>query len=638
MASPSGEDAGFILHILTIGFHHKHGSQLEFCFPALAPGQRPDSGYLPDEWKNLPGLALPDGAHNYEEDNVYFVLPSLIKKERSVFCVSCYRQIDSSQQLVAKTDDVTRSSVQKAVVVVSKVPIFGAIRERLSQAAQSYFEMRDFSRIDVLQETFSDLRRSFSKGSVMGQMYMGLSVKDLLLRYRQKLLVMFFMNPASDLTNTLVTLVSMFPNILEDGLDRCASIINSKYNVKNLAGTDFVSVEKDADSDASVDDCSDLLGQQQQQSQGGQGQRQQQPGQGEQAAGAEDSQADEANAMAGAAGGAGAKLQEALSGASSLFSSVKTNFLAKVGPQAGGPGAGEMPTDDLQSPFITDDYGFPLPLFAESALFLPYTALQQIDILDDPNVRACLIGANNSVFKDNRQKVDALIGSDQGDFTLQERALAKQLKLTGADEVFMQLLINKIIPSGNDGAAHGDAAADSTGVSAAAVPPMPSGGDSEGSDDWLRSQFRMYLLSALLAAKSGESEDWQDFNASFIRALQKTYHFKVWSAHDHRGLASMENPQHPCHGQSAIGMKFNQLLTGTEQGRKVTNAVQSTGRVIEDTGKAFGGAIFNARSAMSGFFTGLQSKAASRFSGGEAVPGAEEAGQAGGEADAVDLK
>lgn len=41
--------------------------QVEFSYPPLMPDEGHDSNVLPGEWKYLPFLALPDGAHNYQE-------------------------------------------------------------------------------------------------------------------------------------------------------------------------------------------------------------------------------------------------------------------------------------------------------------------------------------------------------------------------------------------------------------------------------------------------------------------------------------------------------------------------------------------------------------------------------------------
>ncbi|RZF33793.1 hypothetical protein LSTR_LSTR012011 [Laodelphax striatellus] len=81
-----------VLHVLVVGFHHKKGCQVEYSFPPLIPGAS-DESECPAGWKYLPTLALPDGSHNYEEDTVFFHLPSLTDPERTVFGISCFRQI-----------------------------------------------------------------------------------------------------------------------------------------------------------------------------------------------------------------------------------------------------------------------------------------------------------------------------------------------------------------------------------------------------------------------------------------------------------------------------------------------------------------------------------------------------------------
>lgn len=47
----------------------------------------------PPGWKYLPTLALPDGSHNFDDDTVYFHLPSLTKPKQTIYGISCFRQI-----------------------------------------------------------------------------------------------------------------------------------------------------------------------------------------------------------------------------------------------------------------------------------------------------------------------------------------------------------------------------------------------------------------------------------------------------------------------------------------------------------------------------------------------------------------
>ena len=51
---------------------------------------------LPQIWKTLPSLALPDGSHNHERDAIYFHLPAVEDHNRTIYGVSCYRQISAN--------------------------------------------------------------------------------------------------------------------------------------------------------------------------------------------------------------------------------------------------------------------------------------------------------------------------------------------------------------------------------------------------------------------------------------------------------------------------------------------------------------------------------------------------------------
>ena len=57
-----------VLHVLVIGFHHRKGCQVEYSWPPVIPENGSRSSNLPAQWKHLPSLALPDGAHNYDAD------------------------------------------------------------------------------------------------------------------------------------------------------------------------------------------------------------------------------------------------------------------------------------------------------------------------------------------------------------------------------------------------------------------------------------------------------------------------------------------------------------------------------------------------------------------------------------------
>ncbi|CAD0084002.1 unnamed protein product, partial [Aureobasidium vineae] len=123
-----------------------------------------DQGYDPaidNDWQLLPFLALSDGAHAATEDFSYFTLVLKSTPERSLFGISCTRQLDS-RELLNRPADVTRSTVQKAVVVITENPqTFTAIREKLSVVTKAWFAQKDFEDVEILERFQESLNKGF---------------------------------------------------------------------------------------------------------------------------------------------------------------------------------------------------------------------------------------------------------------------------------------------------------------------------------------------------------------------------------------------------------------------------------------------------------------------------------------------
>ena len=92
----------------------------------------------------LPFLALTDGAHCSTEDFSYFTLKHTGgAKPTTLFGISCTRQLDS-RELIDRPADVTRSTVQKAVVVVADSPtiFLGSVKQQLGAVTQAWFAQK----------------------------------------------------------------------------------------------------------------------------------------------------------------------------------------------------------------------------------------------------------------------------------------------------------------------------------------------------------------------------------------------------------------------------------------------------------------------------------------------------------------
>jgi hypothetical protein len=290
-----------IIYLIVIGFHHKKGCQVEFVYPSDERIQKihsptdssSDLYVLPKKWKHLPSLALPDGSHNYETDYIYFHLEdddgdekenhndgnqsenNSIKTKRAsrtVFGVSCYRQINAAE-LINKDSDVTRNTLQKSVCILTRLPIYSSIRLKLYSITTAYFEQKDFSKTDLLISAYQSLLQqtsSFETGLLTSssnitnhhkllnqddksKYFIGLSLGDLVLKYQHKILILFKLlllqkkclfqiKPVSNLSNTIISLVSLIPDIflpshtqnsqhtssnLNSGLDYCSGFFDS---------------------------------------------------------------------------------------------------------------------------------------------------------------------------------------------------------------------------------------------------------------------------------------------------------------------------------------------------------------------------------------------------------------------------
>ena len=95
--APSEAAGAAVLNVLVIGFHLKKGCQVEYSSPPLMPGGDSRSSELPSQWRHLPALAMPDGSHNFLSDTAFFHLPALDNPRKTVFGISCYRQIDADK-------------------------------------------------------------------------------------------------------------------------------------------------------------------------------------------------------------------------------------------------------------------------------------------------------------------------------------------------------------------------------------------------------------------------------------------------------------------------------------------------------------------------------------------------------------
>lgn len=614
---PGSSRVGPVLHIVVVGFHHKKGCQVEFSYPPLIPGEGHDSHVLPEEWKYLPFLALPDGAHNFQEDTVYFHLPPRSGERKTVYGVSCYRQIEA-KALKVRLADVTRETVQKSVCVLSQLPLYGLLQAKLQLITHAYFEEKDFSQISILKELYEHMNGSLGGSALEGsQLYLGLSPRDLVLQFRQKVLilfklillekkVLFYVSPVHRLVGTLMTVLSLFPGMLEHGLTD-SSHYRPRQSIAEEGEVPAVLLAHDSSPTSQISSPNDEteIGQD----------SLVEPNIPE--VPVTEPEVDANGSIEHLRPPSHTSPESVESDWETLDPSILEECLAADDGEVWniGPGPCELLTKDtiasgsvpitvqpqsktghavftpgLISGLEEDKYGMPLAIFTKGYLCLPYMALQQHHLLSDVSIRGFVAGATNILFRQQKHLSDAIVEVEDARLDIHDPELRKILNPTTADLRFIDHLVKHVTENRDD------VFLDGTGW--------------EGGDEWIRAQFALYLHSLLSASAQPENEKMlSDYGPAFIAVWKITHNYRVWNSNKHPALAEV-NPSHPFQGNYSVSdmkLRLSHSVQNSERGKKIGNAVASTSRNMVQTGKAVGqsvgGALVSAKSAMSSWLS-----------------------------------
>ncbi|CAI2725470.1 unnamed protein product [Schistosoma spindalis] len=231
------QSSNSILHLVLIGFHHRKGSVVELVYPSLSHDSS-DPTHLPHPWRHLPALAIADGAHNYTKDCTYFSLPSMEKEDDTVFGIACYRQADSASY-VQPNPEITRNTVQKSLVVLSRFPLFSFIAHHLTTIIDNLFKSKGFTP-ESLQNSYEQL--SHFVDNVLGDpvsyqdaLFYNLSASNFVRVYKRDALCLFKLlllerrilftgDSGGTVSNWMLTLLSLYPDMLRSGLSQCSVI------------------------------------------------------------------------------------------------------------------------------------------------------------------------------------------------------------------------------------------------------------------------------------------------------------------------------------------------------------------------------------------------------------------------------
>lgn len=582
----SSSDSQPVLHVLVVGFHHKKGCQVEYSYPPLMPDGDPHSNELPSQWKHLPSLALPDGSHNFTHDTTYFHLPALDNPRQTIFAISCYRQI-SADALVNRTSDITRGSVQKCVCVLSRLPLYGQIQVKMSLITEAYFREGDFTRLDLIHQTYDNLNACLSDDMLhTQQLYVGLSAREFVQKFRQKTLilfklmllerkVLFMQSPVNELCTFFLTLLSLHPGMLEKGLNEAARMVPVDTPPSTSPIQDDVPEchedDKSLHSKGSEEDVNSV--------------------------------ASATSSIVEIAGERVASVRSRISGAFGYIAGQKPNSSDSISKESTNEEsipstlpveeAVNLPNFQTVANLPMEIYGLPLNIFTGGNLCHPYLSLSYLDVLVQPSIHGYMIGATNILFRQKKGIAEVVIDIDKDKLEILDPELKRALTLTTEDLRF----IDNVVKHASEG--NKDVFLDQVGW--------------EGGDEWVRAQFRFYMVcllrTSLESLKQHQSKPQTEgaqesvppclnhFNPSFIQQWRKTKNYQHWINQVEIIKAIKEDVPlgHPFAGHlSVTDMKlhFSNSISNTESGRRVSQAVTSTGR-------AMAGGITSARGAFS---------------------------------------
>lgn len=230
-----------------------------------------------------------------------------------------------------------------------------------------------------------------------------------------------------------------------------------------------------------------------------------------------------------------------------------------------------------------DEYGFPLLVLDSPSSLQPYVCLQQLDMLLNSTAtsRVNLAGVVNPLFEKQQKNVcDVLVHMDQGLLFIQDSETKSQLRLTSADLRFC--------------GGFSEVLRDQTS------PDEPTA--FHGSSEWIRTQYKIYILSLLATSEAGDAVSLDEFNHDFADAWLKGSVFQSWKAHKRNAILKVE-PRHPCEGDISLGDVRRRLVAqASDHGLNIESrdvVVQETQRAIREAAGRVSSVVSGAWSAAS---------------------------------------
>ena len=246
---PEPQNSNPILYIGVISFNQKKGAIVEFTYPdidslknnkeskeyldSLCDKNNKDLDTIEKVIENinyqLTYLCMPDGAHILKNDSQFFLIQNLPKL---LYGISCYRQLQTTQAMKEDEQENTRDYIQKAMCIVSKVPLFGQMASKLSVTMLAYFNQESLKDKKIIEELYSNYKLSVMRTVNVNEILASFSLKKLLSLTNEKIFsimklimlekkILVYSHISNNVCSFIFSFLSLFP---------CNAFFNLDYN------------------------------------------------------------------------------------------------------------------------------------------------------------------------------------------------------------------------------------------------------------------------------------------------------------------------------------------------------------------------------------------------------------------------
>lgn len=250
-----------ILFVAVVGFHHKKGSIIEFVYPSkeeiiknhfeffenclierglisVENSCKKIEKILEDIQNQLTYHCLPDAVHNTNEDAQFFFIQNY---KTILYGISSYRQLKTKSHEI--DDDNTRDCVQKAICIVSKIPLFGHFYSKLSSTISAFFNQNTLKDKLIMQQLYANYESISFRNINTSEIFMSFSLRKILMFSKEKFFaliklimlekkIVVYSHVSNHVCSFVLSLISLIPGNSLFNLSLGSSVINFKVNRK----------------------------------------------------------------------------------------------------------------------------------------------------------------------------------------------------------------------------------------------------------------------------------------------------------------------------------------------------------------------------------------------------------------------